>query len=252
MYVQGKGKPAAQLAEKWPGLKSFLADKWRVDEFYQETIIGAVDSLAEICVWADRWIVDGILARFSAFVVQVSGSILRQFQTGRLQTYGAVMTVGLVAVGCYVVVPQDNVRITEDHATGTYTVQAAPGFGYGYRWDADGDESGEWDNERFGPEASKQFSLERNTTRVVRLQVENVFGHVNEEKFEFVRPAEDFTKGSGETVVIERGADGQLRPRGAGATPPPRGTLKQVPPGKQRPPGLQQLQKDLQKGGDDQ
>jgi hypothetical protein len=28
--------------------------------------------------------------------------------------------------------------------------------------------------------------------------------------------------------------------------------LKQVPPGKQRPPRLEQMQKDLQKGGDDQ
>src|SRR5690606_24430332 len=90
-YVQREGKPAAALQARFPALHSFLSHKWRIDEFYEETLLGAVDSLADICVWADRWIVDGILARFSAFLVSIAGSILRYTQTGRIQTYSATM-----------------------------------------------------------------------------------------------------------------------------------------------------------------
>jgi NADH-quinone oxidoreductase subunit L len=217
-----------------------LADKWRVDEFYEETIIGALDSLAELCVWADRWIVDGILARFTAFLVQVSGSILRQFQTGRLQTYGAMMTLGLVLVGCYVVVPQDNVRLTQDHTAGQYSVVATPGFGYRYRWDADGDEAGEWDTKDFTDQAEQKIELKRDSTRVVRLQVQNVFGQVNEERFEFVRPSLDFNQGDGPTQMLEIGKDGKLRRRPGSLPPDHPGNMKVVPPGKKRAPTLEE------------
>jgi hypothetical protein len=133
-----------------------------------------------------------------------------------------MMALGLVLVGCYVVVPQDNVRLTQDHNSGQYKVVATPGFGYRYRWDADGDEAGEWDSEDFGDLAEQSFSLQRGKTRVVRLQVENVFGQVNEEKFEFVRPSVDYSKG-GPTQIIELGADGKLRPGGARKKAAPNG-----------------------------
>ncbi|HXS17064.1 MAG TPA: hypothetical protein VN764_07740, partial [Polyangiaceae bacterium] len=61
--------------------------------------------------------------------------------------------------------------------------------GYSYRWDADGDEKGEWDSKKFGSRAEVDFDLEVNATRVVRLQVMNALGAVNEQKFEITRPA---------------------------------------------------------------
>lgn len=245
IYIEQKGKPAEEAARKAPGLLSFLKDKWRIDELYEETIIGALDSLAELCVVVDRWVVDGILARLTAFTVSVLGTILRHFQTGRLQTYGALMAVGLVAVGCYVVVPQDNVRIDADHNSGKYEIRATPGFGYLYRWDEDGD--GEYDTEGFTKKSKVKLSLKRNTSRTVKLEVENAFGHVNSEQFDIVRPAADLSRG-GPTVVLEQGADGQLRARGNAQDLPPDhpGQMKPADGKKKRPPNLEAVQKQLQ------
>lgn len=212
VYIINKGKPAADLMEKFPGVHSFLSDKWRVDEFYKETIIGALESLADICVLVDRWVVDGILARASAFVISVLGSLLRMVQNGRVQTYAAMTTVGLVLVGCYVIVPQANAKTDFDHRKGSYSIEATPGFGYSYRWDADGDDAGEWDSEDFGAKSKVQFDLETEQTRVVRLQVQNAFGSVSERKFEVTRPRPDLSR---PTTVLEIGEDGKLRQRGA-------------------------------------
>ncbi len=242
VYIEAKGAPAEDWAKKAPGLRSFLQDKWRIDELYEETIIGAIDSLADLCVVVDRWVVDGILARFSAFSVSVFGTILRHFQTGRLQTYAAVMALGLVAVGCYVVVPQDNVRLEADHNTGKYSIEATPGFGYLYRWDEDGD--GEFDTEGFTTKSKVEFSLDRNSARTVRLEVENAFGHVNSEQFEIVRPVADLSKG-GPTLVLEQGADGKLRARGGGS-PPPSAEPGDDKPRDRKPPGdLKKLQQQI-------
>jgi len=241
VYIEQKGAPAEDAVKKAPGLHAFLKDKWRVDEFYEETVIGAVDSLADLCVLVDRWVVDGILARFTAFTVSVFGTILRQFQSGRLQTYAVVMVVGLVFVGCYVVAPQDNLRVTADHKTGKYEILATPGFGYLYRWDEDGD--GEWDSDTFGEKSSVTFSLKPNTSRTVKVQVESAFGHVNEETIDIVRPALDLSRGE-PTLVIERGADGKIRPRGASKLPDGHpGIMKPVDPGKKRAPKLEDLQR---------
>ena len=46
-----KGEPARQLAEQLPGLlRSSSCDKWRIDELYDATVVGAVDALADISV----------------------------------------------------------------------------------------------------------------------------------------------------------------------------------------------------------
>ncbi len=241
MYIVQKGAPAAQLAEKMPGVHRFLQDKWRVDEFYEETVLGAIDSLADLCVWFDRWVVDGILARFSAFVVAVAGSILRQFQTGRMQTYGAMTVVGLVLIAGYVIAPQSNVRQDYNHAVGQYALEAAPGFGYSYRWDADGDEQGEWDSEEFGTRAKVNFSLDPNTTRIVRLQVKNAFGQISEEKFDVTRPLSDR---SGPAAFQFKAAN--KVPRRLPVNHP--GNMKPSPPGKVRPLSFE-AQQALKKEG---
>ncbi len=213
MYVREKGKPAAELVEKYPRLHSFLADKWRVDEFYQETIIGAVDSLAEMCVWADRWIVDGILARFTAGLIQVGGTVLRQFQTGRVQAYAAAMTIGILGIALYIWAPHASIRQTVNHGAGNYALVAAPGLGYSYRWDVDGEQG--WDSEKFSDQKNARFNLEVTEERTVRVQVKNAFGVTSEKEFTYVRPRPDASR-PGAPVRIIRGADGKLR---AGSPP---------------------------------
>jgi len=212
MYVVQKGAPARKLAESFPKLHQLVYDKWRVDEFYQEYIIGNLDSLAQMCVWVDKNLVDGILARLSAFLVAVSGTVLRQFQTGRLQAYAAVLVLGMGAVGCYVIRPQSSLRIDENHATGKYGLRAAPGFGYSYRWDVDGTEG--WDAD-FGDTAEAQFALKADEARTVRVEVQNALGQSSSEEITFVRPRPDLSSGPAGAApmqaTVTRGADGKLR-----------------------------------------
>ena len=65
-------------AARYSGLYQFLYDRWRVDEFYEETVIGAVDSLAEFGAWADKWLVDGIRSTALRLVVQVEAELRRR------------------------------------------------------------------------------------------------------------------------------------------------------------------------------
>ncbi|HYO93277.1 MAG TPA: NADH-quinone oxidoreductase subunit L, partial [Polyangiaceae bacterium] len=74
VYSVQRGRPAARFVEAAPGLHRFVSDKWRVDELYDELVIGSVDSLAELSVSADKWVIDGILARFTSFLVAGSGT----------------------------------------------------------------------------------------------------------------------------------------------------------------------------------
>jgi NADH-quinone oxidoreductase subunit L len=219
VYVQAAGEPARAFTEKFPAFHRLVYDKWRVDELYEETVIGAVDSLAEFGAWADKWIVDGILAKLSAFIVRSSGSLLRQVQTGRIQAYAAVMVVGLGMVGWFLVAPHASAKVQANHADGAYSVAAAPGLGYSYRWDGQGD---------FTDKSSLSFQLERDKTRTVTLEVKNAFGQVAERQFELARPKED--KSGLTTIDVSRGANGQLRgnPRPGQAPPIQPGAL---PPG---------------------
>lgn len=211
IYVKKEGAPARALAAKYPKLYSLVYDKWRIDELYQNTVIASLDSLAEMCVWADKYIIDGILARFSAFLISLVGTVLRQFQTGRLQAYAATLVVGLAAIGWYVVIPQANVRAEEDHRRGEYALTAAPGLGYTYRWDLDGD--GEWDQEEFTENAQANFQLKIDERRTVRLEVKNLFGRTCVEEWTVVRPRPDLSASTGAAPghQVSQGADSALR-----------------------------------------
>jgi NADH-quinone oxidoreductase subunit L len=173
VYVTKKGEPAREFTESAPGLYALVRDKWRVDEFYEETFVGAIDTLAVAATWVDKWIVDGIVARLSSFVVAVFGTMLRYLQVGRVQAYALSMVIGLGAFGWYFFAPSAEARVIPNAATGAYSVSAAPGLGYSYRWDENGD--GKWENEKFGSKNELAFELKPGEARKVRLEVRNAF-----------------------------------------------------------------------------
>jgi len=206
IYVAQKGRPAQSLVEAAPGFHALVFDKWRIDEIYDEYVIGAVDSLAEFGTWADKWIVDFVIARVSAFVVSGSGTLFRFAQTGRVQTYGAVMVLGLGGVGWFFVSPRIEAKIVSDDVSGAYSVSAAPGLGYSYRWDANND--GKWDSEDFGTQTDVSLNLAVNETRTVKLEVKNAFGQTATKAFSFVRPQPDLS-GADARMDIQQGPDGR-------------------------------------------
>jgi NADH-quinone oxidoreductase subunit L len=186
MYVAQKGKPAARLADQFPGVHQLLLDKWRVDEFYDATIISMVDSLADTSAALDKSIIDGILARLTALVVAASGTILRAFQNGVVHVYAAMMVVGIAAMTWFFAMPHANATVV-DAGNDDYFVSAAPGVGYGYRWDADGD--GRPDQPDFAQTSSVKLHLEPGKGPVtVGLEVRNAFGLVKRKSISVARP----------------------------------------------------------------
>lgn len=214
MYVQKQGEPGRQLAKRFRGLYRLVYDKWRIDELYEETVIGAVDSLAEFCAWADRYIVDGILARATSFTVMALGTLLRYLQVGRVQAYATLVALGLLGLGWFFTAPRAEAQQKLNHASGQYSLTAAPGLGYSYRWDADGD--GKWDTKDFGSERQSSFSLNVDQSRTVRLEVKNAFGRVKVKSFSIARPKPDRSGPGPTTLNVERGPDGKLLGRPGG------------------------------------
>jgi NADH-quinone oxidoreductase subunit L len=186
VYYQQHGAPAKRLAEQSPGLYQLVYDKWRVDEFYDELIIGTVDFIADVCVWIDKWVVDGIVARFTSWLVAVTGYLLRLMQTGRIQAYAAVMMVGTACLGWFFTMPQARMHVERNDASGHYTVQATPGLGYEYRWDSDAD--GKPDSADFSEKKSVEVSLGVGRSQKVELEVKNAFGRIGHQSITLTRP----------------------------------------------------------------
>jgi NADH-quinone oxidoreductase subunit L len=175
MYIVKKGAPAERAAEAVPGLYRLLLDKWRIDELYEATVISMVDSLAETSAAIDRTIVDGIIGRLSALVVAASGTVLRAFQNGVVHMYATLMVVGMAAMTWFFAVPHANATVV-DAGNDDYVVTAAPGVGYGYQWDADGD--GKPDKVGYTPESTVKLHLGPGQKVNVGLEVRNAFGLV--------------------------------------------------------------------------
>jgi len=191
VYIVAKGQPAKRLTERYPRLYQLIYDKWRVDEFYRETIVGTLELIADICVWFDKWIVDGILAQASSFIVALTGSVMRLVQTGRVQTYATLLVVGLCSFGYFLTTPHAEAKIAANPDSGKYTLTAEPGLGYAYRWDTNGD--GQFESNSFGAQTSIDVDLARTERRTVTLQIRDSFGRESTQKYRLERPAEDLS-----------------------------------------------------------
>jgi hypothetical protein len=151
------------------------------------TVIAAMESLAETAAAVDKTLVDGLLARFTSLLVAASGTVLRAFQNGVVHVYAAMMVVGLAFAGWFFAVPHPNATVA-DAGNDDYVVTAAPGVGYAYRWDADGD--GKPEKPDFGGDTSLKLHLEPGKSQNVNLEVRNSFGLVRTKTIHVARPQE--------------------------------------------------------------
>jgi NADH-quinone oxidoreductase subunit L len=71
-----------------------LADKFYFDEFYDRSLVGGQQWAARFLNWIDSWILDGLIIRGSAYISVGVGEILRLFQTGSLQGYAFLFSLG--------------------------------------------------------------------------------------------------------------------------------------------------------------
>jgi NADH-quinone oxidoreductase subunit L len=73
-----------------------LAGKFYFDEFYDRYLVGFQQYFARTLNWIDSWILGGLIIRGSAYISVGVGELLRLFQTGSLQGYAFVFTLGSI------------------------------------------------------------------------------------------------------------------------------------------------------------
>jgi NADH-quinone oxidoreductase subunit L len=230
VYKLQDGAPAARLAESMPRLHKLVQEKWRIDELYDLTVLGLVDAMGETAAQFDKWVIDGVLARVTSAIVQLAGTILSAFQTGRVQVYAAAMVIGTAGIGWYFTQPHAIVELDETRlrAEGDLTLQAAPGHGYAFRWYNDGEDP----PEDFTKQASFTTHIRRCETKRVHLEVKNAVGQVTHETFDHCREIlSDCCKDVGEEPPALPNIPGVIPPEGTGAEPKIPKVPKLPPPG---------------------
>jgi NADH-quinone oxidoreductase subunit L len=71
-----------------------LANKFYFDEFYDDYLVDLQQFFARGLNWIDQWILEGAILRGSAYLSVGVGELLRLLQTGSLQTYAFVLSLG--------------------------------------------------------------------------------------------------------------------------------------------------------------
>jgi len=74
----------------------WLNRKFYFDEFYDNVVIPTQQAFAKVFAWIDDWIIGGLFVRGSAALSEFSGQMLRLFQTGNLQAYAFLFSLGLI------------------------------------------------------------------------------------------------------------------------------------------------------------
>jgi hypothetical protein len=120
-------------------------------------------------------------------------------------------------VGWFFVTPRAEAEVAANDDSGVYSLTAAEGLGYSYRWDLNND--GKWDGDKgtFGSKTQQSLNLAVKENRTVRLEVKNAFGRTAVRSFKFERPAPDrsgFTSRlDGDAAPVRRAQDLRQLPK---------------------------------------
>lgn len=97
-YTKGEGRVPERIAASVPGVYALVRDKFRVDELYDALFVKPFQGLAWF-LWkvVDVLVIDGIL-NAGAFLVELTGDLLRFLQTGNVRNYALTFFLGVVAL----------------------------------------------------------------------------------------------------------------------------------------------------------
>ena len=90
------------LPQKIGVLSRWMRDRFYFDELYQATVIRLHDWAAIVADWIDRWLIGFAAVRGAHATTELLGRMVRQLQTGNLQTYAFLFALG-VAFLLYVI-----------------------------------------------------------------------------------------------------------------------------------------------------
>ncbi len=71
-----------------------LANKFYFDEFYDNSLVGGQQLFARFLGWIDDWVLEGAILRGSAYLSAGVGELFKLLQTGSLQTYAFILSIG--------------------------------------------------------------------------------------------------------------------------------------------------------------
>jgi NADH-quinone oxidoreductase subunit L len=71
-----------------------LKHKFYFDELYEINLVGGQQLFAQFLGWIDDWVLEGMILRGSAYLSVGAGELLKLLQTGSLQTYAFVLSIG--------------------------------------------------------------------------------------------------------------------------------------------------------------
>ncbi len=179
-----------------------------LDKLYDETVVSLVDALADTSAQFDQWVIDGILAKVTAFVVAASGTVLRAVQNGVVHLYAAMMVVGVAAIGWFFVVPHASASVTAKGTDFVVATGAAGGYlDYSYEWtQCEPDKrlwQKEWDDTMKIDDAKKRASEQHGV--IEGLEAKHAKCEAPGDKW--VPIAKDFSPTSEVTLHLEADAD---------------------------------------------
>jgi len=92
-----KPEIAEKTASKFKDIYNILLNKYKLDEFYEATIVTPIVKGSENILWkiADNKIIDGFINGLAKIIDNISGSI-KKIQTGIAQSYAFVMVLGIL------------------------------------------------------------------------------------------------------------------------------------------------------------
>ncbi len=144
-----------------------------LDSLYAMTILDGTDALADTSASFDQWVVDGVLAKLTAFLVSVLGTILRAMHNGVVHVYALAMVVGVAAMGWFFVAPHADVLVVAKGGDVTITSGSGAGYlDYTYSWDQCEPDKKQWTDLFSKATSAQQRQQQQDTLTVSHMSCE--------------------------------------------------------------------------------
>ena len=86
------------LPAKLGVLSRWMRDRFYFDELYAFLNHWTQETLSYASNWFDRWIIAGLGVKGTSGAIDVTGCLVRLFQSGNLQTYALLTVIGLLSI----------------------------------------------------------------------------------------------------------------------------------------------------------
>jgi len=91
---------AASVASTFRPVYTLWRNLYWVDELYEAVILKPFYAVSRFFAGFDRWVVDG-LVNAAGVVTEITGQLVKLFQTGYVRNYALLFLMGVVAILVY-------------------------------------------------------------------------------------------------------------------------------------------------------